>query len=42
MTVADWKLNSFDLIWSDPFPYTKITEIKSEKCVGLDWMPEDL
>ncbi|KAJ6088612.1 phosphoglycerate mutase family protein [Penicillium sp. IBT 16267x] len=32
----------FDLIWSDPFAYTKITEIKSEKCIGIDWMPEDL
>lgn len=28
--------DSFDLIWTDPFPYSKIVEITSEKCPGLD------
>ncbi|KAJ6015160.1 hypothetical protein N7540_009751 [Penicillium herquei] len=31
----------YDLIWTDPYPYTDITEIISEKCPGLDWTPED-
>ncbi|GMG08848.1 unnamed protein product [Aspergillus oryzae] len=26
----------FDLIWTDPSPYTKITETTSEQCPGLD------
>ncbi|KAJ5646276.1 hypothetical protein N7490_002648 [Penicillium lividum] len=34
--------NRFDLIWTDPYPYTKITEITSEKCIGLDWFAEEL
>ncbi|KAJ5622637.1 hypothetical protein N7528_005869 [Penicillium herquei] len=31
----------YDLIWTDPYPYTDITEIVSEKCPGLDWSPDD-
>ncbi|KAJ5720086.1 hypothetical protein N7493_006964 [Penicillium malachiteum] len=31
----------YDLIWTDPYPYTDITEIVSEKCPGLDWTPDD-
>lgn len=26
----------FDLIWTDPSPYTSITSITSEQCPGLD------
>ncbi|KAB8070113.1 hypothetical protein BDV29DRAFT_194360 [Aspergillus leporis] len=26
----------YDLIWTDPSPYTKVTEITSEQCPGLD------
>ncbi|KAF7592250.1 hypothetical protein BBP40_000452 [Aspergillus hancockii] len=26
----------YDLIWTDPSPYTKVTEITSEQCQGLD------
>ncbi|KAJ5216742.1 uncharacterized protein N7469_011607 [Penicillium citrinum] len=28
--------DSFDIIWTDPFPYDSITEKTSENCPGLD------
>lgn len=27
---------SFDLIWTDPYPYKTITKVSSEDCPGLD------
>ena len=27
---------SFNLIWTDPYPYNNITAITSENCPGLD------
>lgn len=30
--------NRFDLIWTDPSPYTEITQITSERCPGLDYL----
>lgn len=29
-------LFSFDLIWTLPWPYDKVTDIRSEDCPGLD------
>ncbi|EAW08073.1 putative phosphoglycerate mutase family protein [Aspergillus clavatus NRRL 1] len=29
-------MDSFDLIWTAPFPYEEITDIRSEGCPGLD------
>ncbi|KAJ5889055.1 hypothetical protein N7495_009096 [Penicillium taxi] len=31
-----YPVNRFDLIWTMPAPYHKVTKIKSEKCPGLD------
>ncbi|KAJ5525046.1 hypothetical protein N7494_011696 [Penicillium frequentans] len=28
--------NSYDLIWTIPYPYDRVTELKSENCPGLD------
>lgn len=28
--------SSFDLIWTLPFPYDNITDVRSEGCPGLD------
>ncbi|KAE8352464.1 hypothetical protein BDV28DRAFT_135134 [Aspergillus coremiiformis] len=33
--------NRFDLVWTIPFPYNNITDIRSEECPGLD-VPETL
>ena len=30
-------LNRYDLVWTIPYPYTRVTEIWSEKCPGLDY-----
>lgn len=27
---------SYDLIWTIPYPYDRVTEVKSEDCPGLD------
>ncbi|KAA8641816.1 hypothetical protein EYZ11_006478 [Aspergillus tanneri] len=32
----EYPSESFDLIWTDPSPYSNITEITSEHCPGLD------
>ncbi|KAE8143570.1 hypothetical protein BDV38DRAFT_231666 [Aspergillus pseudotamarii] len=32
----EYPSDRFDLIWTDPSPYTKITETTSEQCPGLD------
>ncbi|CAG8950981.1 hypothetical protein HYFRA_00006378 [Hymenoscyphus fraxineus] len=37
----EYPKESFDLIWSDPYPYTHITSSVSEKCEGLDNEPRD-
>ncbi|KAJ5085411.1 hypothetical protein N7532_010182 [Penicillium argentinense] len=29
----------FDMIWTIPYPYDKITDIRSEECPGLDTRP---
>ncbi|KAF7885969.1 uncharacterized protein EAF02_004478 [Botrytis sinoallii] len=31
-----WKKHAYDTIWTDPKPYTGLTEITSENCPGLD------
>ncbi|TGO61011.1 hypothetical protein BOTNAR_0136g00140 [Botryotinia narcissicola] len=31
-----WKKHAYDIIWTDPKPYTGLTEITSENCPGLD------
>ncbi|KAK7421704.1 hypothetical protein QQZ08_009878 [Neonectria magnoliae] len=28
--------DSYDIIWTDPYPYTEITSTTSENCAGLD------
>ncbi|PIG83073.1 phosphoglycerate mutase family protein [Aspergillus arachidicola] len=32
----EYPSDRFDLIWTDPSPYTEITETTSEQCPGLD------
>ncbi|KAH8800498.1 hypothetical protein F5884DRAFT_554696 [Xylogone sp. PMI_703] len=32
----DYPDDSFDIIWTDPSPYSKITSMTSENCPGLD------
>ncbi|KAJ5151654.1 hypothetical protein N7492_009949, partial [Penicillium capsulatum] len=32
----EYPSSSFDIIWTDPSPYDKITDKTSEKCPGLD------
>ncbi|OAA34618.1 hypothetical protein NOR_08376 [Metarhizium rileyi] len=34
--VKDYPKKRFDEIWIDPYPYSKITDIVSENCPGLD------
>lgn len=34
--VTDYPDASYNLIWTDPYDYSKITSITSENCPGLD------
>lgn len=34
----DYPRDRFDRIWIDPFPYSRISDIVSEKCPGIDRM----
>jgi hypothetical protein len=34
--VSSYPSDRFDEIWFDPYPYSKITDIISEDCPGLD------
>ncbi|KAK5992298.1 hypothetical protein PT974_05699 [Cladobotryum mycophilum] len=34
--VDQWSDSVYDLIWTDPSPYSKIVDITSEECPGLD------
>lgn len=34
--VDNYPSDSFDIIWTDPYPYTEITSTTSENCPGLD------
>ncbi len=34
--VDNYPDDSYDLIWTDPYKYTKITSVTSENCPGLD------
>lgn len=39
--VGKYPVDRFDVIWTDPHPYTEITSATSEKCPGLDEQWED-
>ncbi|RDA94990.1 hypothetical protein CP533_0142 [Ophiocordyceps camponoti-saundersi (nom. inval.)] len=34
--------SAFNLIWVDPYPYDEITDIRSERCPGLDDEDDDM
>ncbi|KAI0517336.1 putative phosphoglycerate mutase family protein [Xylaria bambusicola] len=34
--VDDYPSDSYDLIWTQPYPYKEITSVTSENCPGLD------
>ena len=34
--VDQYPSDNYNLIWTDPYPYSEITSITSEDCPGLD------
>ncbi|CAL5867352.1 uncharacterized protein PFLUO_LOCUS1568 [Penicillium psychrofluorescens] len=36
LELLEYPSNRFDLIWTTPYPYNNITDVRDEECPGLD------